>query len=94
MAEPGDLTVTYEEEGVVVVEELDKRILSKGAWTTILFKYRQWNRGKEEYGPVRYSIRRYQKTGDSYRQRAKFNISSNEQAAKIIQALKEWGVEA
>ncbi len=90
MAEIDELTVNYEEDGVQVVEELDKRILSKGAWTTILFKYRQWERAKNDYGPPKYSIRRYQKYGDAYRQKSKFNISSNDQAQKIIDALGEW----
>ena len=31
-----DLTVTYTEDGIDVVKELDKQILSKGAWTTII----------------------------------------------------------
>ncbi len=34
-----ELTINYEEEGVLLVKELDKVILSKGAWTTILFRY-------------------------------------------------------
>jgi hypothetical protein len=90
MADANELTVELEEEGRVVVEELDKRILTKGAWTTIMFKYRDWNQKKNDYGPAKYSIRRYQKLGDLYRQRAKFNISSDDQARQIIQVLQEW----
>ena len=89
-----DLTVNYEEEGVLVVEELDKVILTKGAWATIIFKYRQWQRAKEEYGPERFTIRRYRKMGGEYRQQAKFNISSVDQAKKIIEALTAWVEEA
>ena len=89
-----DLTINYEEEGVLVVEELDKVILTRGAWATIIFKYRQWQRSKEEYGPERFSIRRYRKMGGEYRQQAKFNISSVDQAKKIIEALSAWVGEA
>jgi hypothetical protein len=89
-----DLTVNYEEEGVLVVEELDKVILSRGAWATIIFKYRQWQRSKEEYGPERFTIRRYRKMGGEYRQQAKFNISSVDQAKKVIEALTAWVSEA
>jgi hypothetical protein len=85
-----DITINYEEDGVVVVKELDKRILSKGAWCTIIFKYVQWDRSKENYGPARYTIRRYRKINDDYRQQAKFNISSNDQAGKLIDALQHW----
>ncbi|HDP25442.1 MAG TPA: hypothetical protein ENN34_08350 [Deltaproteobacteria bacterium] len=85
-----DLTIAYEEDGVVVVEELDKVILSKGAWSTILFRYRQWDAAKNEYGPERYSLRRYRKMKDEYRQQSKFTISSKEQAQKLIDALRKW----
>lgn len=89
-----DLTISYEEDGVLVVEELDKAILSKGAWVTILFKYRQWERAKDDYGPVRFSIRRYRKIRDEYRQQAKFNISSEDQALKMVEVLQRWLAEA
>jgi hypothetical protein len=86
-----DLTIEYEEDGVVVVKVLDKIILSrKGAWATILFRYQQWENAKEAYSADKYSIRRYRKTDDEYRQQAKFNISSKDQATKIIEALQTW----
>lgn len=85
-----ELTINYEEEGIQVVKELDKAILSRGTWATVLFRYRQWERGKEDYGPDRYSLRRYRRINDEYKQQAKFNISSRDQAAKIIGALQKW----
>ncbi len=85
-----ELTIDYEENGIKIVKELDKEILSKGAWTTILFKYQDWNRGKEEYGPEKYTIRRYRKMGGTYRPQTKFNISSAKQARKIIDTLSSW----
>jgi len=85
-----EITMKYEEDGQLVVKELDKEILSKGAWATILFKYQQWDAKKEEYGPHRYSIRRYRKMNNEYRQQSKFTISSKEQATKILNALQKW----
>jgi len=87
---PEELTVTYTEDGIDVVDELDKKILSKGAWTTIIFRYREWNRSKEEYSKDKYSIRRYQKRNGEYQQKSKFNISSPDQARQLIEALNEW----
>jgi hypothetical protein len=89
-----ELTVSYSENGVEIVQELDKEILSKGAWTTILFRYRDWERAKGEYGPDRFTIRRYQKRGGEYLPKAKFNISSRDQAKQIIAALQRWLDEA
>jgi len=85
-----ELTVTYEEDGIETVKELDKQVLTKGAWSTIIFRYQDWNRQKGEYGPDKYSIRRYQKRNGEYQQKSKFNISSKDQAEKIIAALQEW----
>lgn len=85
-----EITINYTEDDLLVVKELDKEILSKGAWTTILFRYQEWNRAKGEYGPEKYSIRRYQKVDGTYRPKSKFNISSVAQAQKIISALNNW----
>ncbi|MCP0914106.1 MULTISPECIES: hypothetical protein [Legionella] len=85
-----DLTIAFNEDGMDTVKELDKYVLSKGAWTTILFRYQEWDRTAQEYGPVKYSIRRYQKRNNQYWQKSKFNISSEEQARKIISVLSDW----
>ena len=85
-----DLTVTWTEDGIDTVKELDKIVLSKGAWSTIIYRYQDYNRAKEEYGPDKYTIRRYQKRNGIYRQQSKFNISSKAQAESIIEALQTW----
>lgn len=85
-----ELTVRYEEDGIETVKELDKVVLSKGAWSTILYRYQDWDRAKQEYGPDKYTIRRYQKRNGIYMQKSKFNISSKDQAKNIIAALQNW----
>lgn len=85
-----DITIEYVDGGVTTIKELDKIILSKGAWTTIIFKYQDWDKRKEEYGPIKFSIRRYQKKNNEYKPKSKFNISSPDQAQKIIEALNQW----
>lgn len=91
MAETVDeLTVSYNEGGVEIVQELDKAILSRGGWATVIFRYREWNRAKEDYGPEKYTIRRYQKRNGEFRQQSKFNISSKAQAEAVIGALQKW----
>lgn len=85
-----DLSIEYIEDGIATVKELDKVVLSRGAWTTILFRYQDWDRTKQAYGADKYSIRRYQKRNGMFQQRSKFNISSQEQAKKIIDALNNW----
>jgi hypothetical protein len=85
-----ELTISYTEDGIEVVKELDKEILSKGAWSTVIFRYQDWDRAKQAYGPDKYSIRRYQKRSGEYMQKSKFNISSKDQAKNIVAALQRW----
>ena len=89
MAETVDeITVNYEEEGVLLCKELDRFVLTKGAWATVMFLYQDINRQSGEYGPNKVTIRRYQKRDGSYLPRSKFNISSMDQGKKIIEALQ------
>ena len=85
-----ELTVTYEENGIETVKELDKQVLTKGAWSTIIFRYQDWDARKEQYSKDKYSIRRYQKRNGEYQQKSKFNISSSTQAQAIVDALQQW----
>ncbi|MBI9112931.1 hypothetical protein [Maridesulfovibrio ferrireducens] len=85
-----ELTIQYEEDGQIVVKELAKEVLTKGAWTTILFRYQQLDRKTEEFGKDMYTIRRFRKMNGEYRPQSKFNISSPAQARKIIDTLGEW----
>ncbi len=91
MAESIDeISIDYTEEGVLTTKQLDKVVLTRGAWTTIMFRFQTWDARKQAYGPEAYSIRRYQKKSGSYMQRSKFNISNVEQAKKIIEILTQW----
>lgn len=85
-----ELTVDYTEDDVLVTKELDKVVLTKGAWATLMFKYQDWDRNKNVYGPEKYTIRRYRKRNGEYAPQSKFNISSRDQAKSIIEALQKW----
>ena len=85
-----ELTVNYEEDGIEVVKELDKAVLSKGAWATGVYRYQQWEKAKDAYSDDKYVIRRYQKVDGTYRVKSKFNISSKDQATKLVEILSAW----
>lgn len=85
-----DITIEYIDNGVTTVKELDKVVLTRGAWTTILFKFQDFVPKDQDYGPVKFSIRRYRKVNGSYSQQSKFNISNEAQARKIIESLQNW----
>jgi hypothetical protein len=85
-----EITINYEEDTILLVKELDKVVLTKGAWSTILFKFQNWDRKKEAYGQDLFTIRRYRKLQGEYKQQSKFNISGRDQANKIIETLQKW----
>ena len=85
-----ELTVSYTEDGIETVKEIDKVVLTKGAWSTIIFRQQDWDRKKEVYGADKYSIRRYQKRNGEYVLRSKFVISSKDQATQLIEVLNKW----
>lgn len=85
-----DLSIEYVEDDKVIVKQLDKNILTRGNWTTIMYLFQEMDKKTEEYGQKRVSIRRYQKRGGVYRQQSKFNISSAKQGREICKVLMEW----
>ncbi len=85
-----ELTMNYEDNGEILVKELNKEILTKGAWTTIMFLYQDLDRKTKEYGPQKISIRRYNKINGEYRQQSKFNIGSAKQAKQIVEVINKW----
>ena len=83
-------TIHYEEDGKVLRKELDKEILSRGSWATIMFLYQDLDRKSGEFGPPKISIRRYQKRQGIYQPRSKFEISSANQARAIGAKIADW----
>jgi len=84
-----DITVNYEDEGEVVVEELDKVILNRGAWTSILFRYRERNRQTGEMGDPKATLRRYQKYQGVFKKRDAINLSADA-ARTLVGTLDQW----
>ena len=84
-----ELTVAYEEDGQVLVEELDKVVLNKGLWTTVLFLYRERDRKTGEFGPAKAGLRRYQKVSGVFRKRDAINFSPKT-APTAVATLKKW----
>ena len=91
MAESIDeLTIHYEEDEQVLRKQLDKQVLTKGSWTTIMFLYQDLDRKSGEYGHHKVAIRRYQMREGVYLQRSKFEISSPNQARAVREQIGDW----
>ena len=86
-----EITIDYtDESGRQIIRQLDKQVLSKGAWTTIMFLYTEWDRRKEVWSAPKARIDRFQKKNGEYRSQSKFKFTSSKQARQIIDIFKQW----
>ena len=85
-----DITIEFFQDDRNVVKQLEKVVLTRGNWTTIMFLFQELNKKTEQYEAPKVSIRRYQKRGGVYRQQSKFTISSAKQGRQIIDILQKW----
>ncbi len=86
-----EITINFsEEDGTQVCKEVEKEILTKGSWATIMFKYQDLDRQAGTFKAPKISIRRYQKRNGEYKTMSKFNISSVAQAKKVLEILHKW----
>ena len=46
-----DLTYDYEDEGVLVRKQIDRAILTKGSWATVMFLFQELDREKGKFRP-------------------------------------------
>lgn len=86
-----DICIDYiDENGTQIIKQLDKVVLSRGAWTTILFLYTEWDRRKLCWGAPKARIERFQSKNGEYRSQSKFKFSSEKQAQQIVDVFQDW----
>jgi hypothetical protein len=91
MAETLDeLTYNYEDEGTLVRKELDKTVLTKGSWATIMFLYQELDKASGTFRAPKIAIVRFKKWKGSYRKQSSFNVSSEKQARQITEIFEKW----
>jgi hypothetical protein len=92
MAETVDeITIDWKDEnGLQLVRQLKKEVLTSGVWSTIMFMYQDFNKRADDWGPKKVRVARYQKRGGKYIPQSKFNISSAKQARQIVENLQNW----
>lgn len=87
-----ELTMNFhDEEGNLLVKELDKEVLTKGGWATLIFRYQDLDKASGKFKAPKYAIRRYQKSSGEYKMKSKFVVSSAAQALKLSEILVRWG---
>jgi hypothetical protein len=85
-----ELTYNYEDEGVLVRKELDKTVLTKGSWATLMFLYQELDKASGKFRAPKIAIVRFKKFKGSYRKQSSFNVSSEKQARQIVEVFEKW----
>lgn len=84
-----DISIATEQDGQVMIKQLEKNIIETGAFPVLLFRYQTWSEKENRFDEEEYLLMRYQRKHEQYVPIAKFRISSREQAEKIAEALKK-----
>ncbi len=91
MAETIDeITYDYEDEGVLVRKQLDKVVLTKGSWATMMFLYQELDKASGGFRAPKIAIVRFKKFKGVYRKQSSFNVSSEQQARQITEIFERW----
>jgi hypothetical protein len=89
-ADLDDLTYDREEEGVLVRKQLDRVIVTQGAWATVMFLYQELDRGAGAYRAPQMTIVRFRKWRGGYRKHAAFNLANEAQARQLTAVFERW----
>ncbi|MDP2343911.1 MAG: hypothetical protein Q8O67_23340 [Deltaproteobacteria bacterium] len=85
------LTVRFEENGVVQVEELQRAVLSSTpAWATLAFLARERDATTGEFRAPRVSLRRYKRRAGRFVVDKHFTITNRAQGLALVAALSTW----
>ena len=85
------LTVRFEENGVLQVEELQRAVLSSTpAWATLAFLARERDASSGEFKAPRVSLRRYKRRAGRFVVDKHFTITTRAQALALASTLALW----
>jgi hypothetical protein len=86
-----ELTVRFEEHGVVQVEELARAVLaSSPTWATVAFLARERDPAGGGLRAPRVSLRRYKKRGGRFVVDKHFTLTTRAQASALVEVLTGW----
>jgi|SRR5450432_1326369 len=86
-----ELTYDREDDGVLVRKQLERVILERGAWATVLFVYQELDRDTGAFHAPRMTIVRFKKWRGAFRKHASFSIEGAQQARQLAVVFERWG---
>jgi hypothetical protein len=85
-----DLVLEYDEESGI--EEVGRRVLSRGPWTTVGFLVKTRRDPDADWeGPFLW-LHRYQKVPQGWKLVSRFHTTEPQQLENLLHALRDWGL--
>ncbi|HVU50233.1 MAG TPA: hypothetical protein VHL80_06085 [Polyangia bacterium] len=85
-----ELSYDQEDDGVLVREQLERVVLARGSWATVMFLFRELDRETGAWRAPKMAVVRFQKRQGGYRKHSAFNVASAEQARELAAVLARW----
>jgi hypothetical protein len=85
-----ELSYEQEEGGVLVREQLDRVVLARGSWATVMFLFRELDRATGAWRAPKMAVVRFQKRQGGYRKHSAFNVAGAAQARELAEVLARW----
>ena len=85
-----ELSYDREEDGVLVRKQLERVILSRGAWATVLFLFQELDRATGAFRAPKMAIVRFQKWRGGYRTHSSFGVANEAQARELLAVFERW----
>lgn len=90
-ADLDDLDFNVEsDDGQLVRRQLEKVVLSRGVWATVLFLYEDRDRETGAWKSPRMSVVRFQKWKGAYRKHSGFSVTDKQQAQALLDVFERW----
>ena len=85
-----DLVLEHDEE--TALEEVGRKVLARGPWTSVAFLVRTRNGPEADWeGPFLW-LHRYQKMAQGWKLVSRFHTTEPEQLERLLEALRAWGL--
>ena len=85
-----DLVLEHDEE--TALEEVGRKVLARGPWTSVAFLVRTRSGPEAEWeGPFLW-LHRYQKVAQGWKLVSRFHTTEPEQLERLLEALQTWGL--
>ena len=86
-----ELTYDCEDDGVLVRKQLERVILARGVWATVMFLFQELDRETGAFRAPKIAVVRFQKWRGGYRKQSAFTLSGGAQVRELTAVLSAWG---